>query len=51
MPMASSRSAHSTITMPPTTSFVSANGPSETSVSPSRTRTVVASTTGRSRAP
>ena len=49
--IASSRFAHSTTTKPPTKSLVSANGPSETRVSPSRTRTVVASTTGRSRAP
>src|SRR6185312_3954994 len=49
--IASSRFAQSMMSKPPTYSFVSTNGPSVTSVSPSRTRTVVASDGGRSRSP
>src|SRR5262249_7706286 len=45
--IASSRSAHSITSNPAICSVVSANGPSATSTSPSRTRTVVASLTGR----
>ena len=44
---ASSRSAHSMMSKPAICSLVSANGPSASSTSPSRTRTVVASLTGR----
>ncbi len=43
---ASSRSAHSTRVNPPKTSLISAAGPSVSSVSPSRTRTVVDAATG-----
>ena len=49
--IASSRFAHSMMSKPPDCSLVSANGPSDTSSSPSRTRTVVASLPGRSRVP
>ena len=47
--IASSRSAHSTMSNPRHLSFVSTNGPSVSSTSPSRTRTVVASLAGRMR--
>src|SRR5260221_7677705 len=49
--IASSRSAHSITSKPAICSFVSANGPSATRTSPPRTRTVVASLTGRRRSP
>ena len=49
--IASSRSGQSMMSKPPTHSFVSVNGPSVTSTLPSRTRTVVASSAGRSRSP
>jgi len=47
---ASLRLAHSMMSKPPICSLVSANGPSDTSTSSSRTRTVAASLLGRSRA-
>ena len=43
--------SHSITPKPPICSFVSANGPSAISVSPSRTRTVVESSTGPSSSP
>src|SRR4029453_1582998 len=49
--IASSRSLHSPRYNPPICSLVSAKGPSEVRISPSRTRTVVASVVGRSRSP
>ena len=49
--IASSRSAHSSRSKPTITSLVSANGPSESSSSPLRTRTVVAADVGASPSP
>src|SRR5215472_8924512 len=49
--IASSRSAHSSTLKPAICSLVSANGPSLTRTSPPRTRTVLASLTGRRRPP
>src|SRR4051794_13857612 len=49
--IASSRFLHSIRSNPPTCSLVSANGPSDSTTSPARTCTVVASLTGRSRDP
>ena len=49
--IASSGPEHSITSYPAICSFVSANGPSLTSTSPPRTRTVAASRTGRSGAP
>ena len=48
---ASSRLSHSSMSYPQMISLVSANGPSLTRTSPSRTSTVLASSAGRSRSP
>src|SRR4029077_855525 len=48
---ASSRLSHSSMSYPQMISLVSANGPSLTRISPSRTSTVLASSAGRSRSP